>query len=188
MDPITTHPGGLITKLSKQTRTESKIFIFEIFDYLRIVHARVKKFTRALGCLSWSLVWSSDPARPAGSSPAPWAGLGLAKKKNSIMWFFQNILLYFDQYWFVFLYCKDTNPVLKYQVFVKIKKIFFFVFMHTAKSLKNIYKKFILYFHITKKISKMCISMYFDFNNQFIKVTRTKPIFQKFQKNYFVFF
>jgi hypothetical protein len=139
MDPITTHPGGLITKLSKQTRTESKIFIFEIFDYLRIVHARVKKFTRALGCLSWSLVWSSDPARPAGSSPAPWAGLGLAKK-NSIMWFFQNILLYFDQYWFVFLYCKDTNPVLKYQVFVKIKKIFF-LFSCIRLSLSKIYIK-----------------------------------------------
>jgi hypothetical protein len=122
MDSITTHPGGLITKLSKQPRTESKIFIFEIFDYLRIVHARVKKFTRALGCLSGSLVWSSDPARPVRSSPAPWAGMGPAKK-NSNLWFFQNILLYFDQYWFVFLYCKDTNPVLKYQVFVKI--IFF---------------------------------------------------------------
>jgi hypothetical protein len=29
------------------------------------------------------------------------------------------LLLYFDQYQFVFLYCKDTNPVLKYPVFVK---------------------------------------------------------------------
>jgi hypothetical protein len=29
--------------------------------------------------------------------------------------------------------------------------------------------------------------MHFAFNNQFIKVTRTWPIFQKFQKNYFVF-
>jgi hypothetical protein len=57
--------------------------------------------------------------------------------------------------------------------------------MHTAKSLKNIYKKFILYFHITKKISKMCISMHFGFNNQFIKVTRNRPIFQKFHKKIF---
>ena len=30
--------------------------------------------------------------------------------------------------------------------------------------------------------------MHFDFNNQFIKATRTRPIFQNFQKNYFVFF
>ena len=32
------------------------------------------------------------------------------------------LLLYFDQYRFVFLYCKDTNPVLKYPVFVKTSK------------------------------------------------------------------
>jgi len=56
--------------------------------------------------------------------------------------------------------------------------------MHTAKSLKKI----ILYFHITKKISKIYISMHFGFNNHFIKVTRSRPIFQKFQKKYFVFF
>ena len=29
------------------------------------------------------------------------------------------LLLYFDQYQFVFLYCKDINLVLKYSVFVK---------------------------------------------------------------------
>jgi hypothetical protein len=29
---------------------------------------------------------------------------------------------------------------------------------------------------------KICISMHFGFNNQFIKVMRTRPIFQKFQK------
>jgi hypothetical protein len=56
--------------------------------------------------------------------------------------------------------------------------------MHMAKSLK----KNILYFHIAKKISKIYISMHFDFNNQFIKVTRTRPIFLKFQKKYFLFF
>ena len=60
--------------------------------------------------------------------------------------------------------------------------------MHTTKSLKNKRKKIILYFHTTKKILKICISMHFGFNNQFIKVTRTRPIFQKFQKKYFVFF
>ena len=30
--------------------------------------------------------------------------------------------------------------------------------------------------------------MYFDFNNQFIKIARTRPIFQKKLKKYFVFF
>ena len=29
------------------------------------------------------------------------------------MWFYVILLLYFDQYRFVFLYRKDTNPVLK---------------------------------------------------------------------------
>jgi hypothetical protein len=57
--------------------------------------------------------------------------------------------------------------------------------MHTAKSLKN-FKKIILYFHTIKKISKICISMHFGFNNQFIKVTRTGPIFQKIS-NFFCF-
>ena len=52
--------------------------------------------------------------------------------------------------------------------------------MHTAKSLKI--KKLILYFHTTKKTSKRKVfSMHFGFNNQFIKVTRTWPIFQKIQ-------
>jgi hypothetical protein len=44
-----------------------------------------------------------------------------------------------------------------------------------------------LYFHTTKKISKICISMHFVFNNQFIKVTRTRPIVQKFPKKLFCF-
>jgi hypothetical protein len=65
------------------------------------------------------------------------------KKKEKINKFFKNyfkkicdflqiVLLCFNQYRFVFLYCKDTNLVLKYLVFVKIffkknnKKIFCF--------------------------------------------------------------
>jgi len=59
--------------------------------------------------------------------------------------------------------------------------------MHTAKSLKNKKKSYCIFIQ-QRKFQKICISMHFDFNNQFIKVTRTRPIFQKFQKNYFVFF
>jgi hypothetical protein len=73
------------------------------------------------------------------------------KKENFLQKLFQKIcdfpqifLLYFDQYWFVYLYCKDTNLVLKYLIFVKTLKICF-VFMHTAKSLKQ--KKITSYFH-----------------------------------------
>jgi len=51
--------------------------------------------------------------------------------------------------------------------------------MQTAKSLKA--KKIILYFYTTKKTKKkICyFSMHFGFNNQFIKVMRTWPIFKK---------
>jgi len=42
--------------------------------------------------------------------------------------------------------------------------------MHTAKSLKA--KKFHIVFSYNKEKSKKCFSMHFDFNNQFIKVTR----------------
>jgi len=59
--------------------------------------------------------------------------------------------------------------------------------MHTAKPLKS--KKIILYFYTTKKTSKkkICFSMHLGFNNQFIKVTRTRPIFQKTPKKIFCF-
>jgi hypothetical protein len=60
--------------------------------------------------------------------------------------------------------------------------------MHMAKSLKNIYKKsyhiFIQLF-FKKEYVLACI---LGFNNQIIKVMRTRPIFQKYQKNYFLFF
>jgi len=55
--------------------------------------------------------------------------------------------------------------------------------MHMAKSLKE---KITLYFHTTK-IQKICISMHLGFNNQFIKVTRTRPIFQKNTKKNILF-
>jgi hypothetical protein len=57
--------------------------------------------------------------------------------------------------------------------------------MHTVKSLKT--KKFIFLYNKEKKY--ICyFSMHFGFNNQFIKVMRTWPIFQKNQKNIFVLF
>ena len=49
-------------------------------------------------------------------------------------------------------------------------------------------KKNISYFHITKN-QKIGINMYFSFNNQFIKATRTREYFKNSKKkNYFVFF
>jgi hypothetical protein len=127
-----------------------------------------------------SLARASDQV--AGSSPAIWAGLGPAPQKNSSkiisknLWFSANILLHFNQYWFVFLYCKDTNLVLKYLVFVKTKKKYF-VFMHTAKSLKKN-----IVFSNNKISKKKSFSMHFGFNNQFIKVTRTSQYFKNSKK------
>jgi uncharacterized membrane protein len=105
--------------------------------------------------------------RPAGLSPATWAQLGPAQKKTIInkkikilQKLFQRIcdfsvilLLYFGQYRFVFLYCKYTNPVWKYPVFVN-KKIFIkkkcFVFMHTANTLTL----FLHFFYLKNKYLK----------------------------------
>jgi len=60
--------------------------------------------------------------------------------------------------------------------------------MHTAKSLKT--KSHNVFFYTTNKTkkNKYYFSMHFGFNNQFIKVMRTWPIFQKNQKKYFVLF
>jgi hypothetical protein len=58
--------------------------------------------------------------------------------------------------------------------------------MHTAKSLKE--KSRHIFIQQRKIQKKKSFSMHFDFNNQFIKVTRTWPKFQKFKKHYFVFF
>jgi hypothetical protein len=58
--------------------------------------------------------------------------------------------------------------------------------MHMAKSLKA-KKKIIMYFHATNKIQKIGFSMHFGFNNQFIKVTRTWPIFKKKFKKIILF-
>jgi len=49
-------------------------------------------------------------------------------------------------------------------------------------------KKNHIVFSYNKENFKIYISMHFGFNNQFMKVTRSRPIFQKFQKKYFVFF
>ena len=69
---------------------------------------------------------------------------------------------------------KNTNPVLKYPVFIKKKNCF----MQMAKSLKA--KNHIVVSYNKENFKKICFSMHFGFNNQFIKVTRTRLIFQNF--------
>ena len=53
--------------------------------------------------------------------------------------------------------------------------------MYTVKSLK---KNHIVFSYNKENFKKICISIPFDFNYQFIKVVGTRPIFQKFQKIY----
>jgi hypothetical protein len=71
------------------------------------------------------------PSPPHGPSWAQPKKIKFFKKKFKKKCDFpQFFLLHFDQYRFVFLYFKDTNPILKYPVFVKtlkkIKKMFYF--------------------------------------------------------------
>jgi hypothetical protein len=106
--------------------------------------------------------------------------------------FCKFIIVFFNQYQFVFLYYKNINLVLKYPVFLsrhqknKNKNILFSCMQQSLSKIKKL-KNHILFSY--NKFQKICISMYFGFNNQFIKVTKTKPIFQKFQnKIYFIFF
>jgi len=79
----------------------------------------------------------------------------------------------------------DVSLVLKYLVSLKCCEKNVFVFMHTTKFLKEKINHIIFSYNNN---SKICISMYFGFNKQFIKVTRMRSIFQKFKKNYFLLF
>jgi uncharacterized membrane protein len=58
--------------------------------------------------------------------------------------------------------------------------------MHTAKSLKA-KKTHILFSYNKENFKKKCFIMHFGFNNQFIKVTRIWPIFQKNPKKIILF-
>jgi len=119
-----------------------------------------------------------------------WVRSGLVPKifKKNIFEKICNFPVYFVTEFCLILVCilyrKDTNPVLKILSFRPKKKSFCF---HAYGQVSQ--RKITSYFHTTKKNSKKkSFSMHFDFNNQFIKVTRTWPKFQKFKKHYFVFF
>jgi hypothetical protein len=74
-------------------------------------------------CLAGSLVWASDPTRPAGFSPATWAELDPAQKKMSkIVGFLVYLFCGFVFYIYIYIYLKKT------------KKIFYCV-LHTAYTL-----------------------------------------------------
>jgi hypothetical protein len=93
-------------------------------------------------------------------------------------------LLNFGSYQLVFLYRKNTNPVLKYLVFVKTLKKYlcFHAYGQVSKSIK---KNHIVFSYNKENFKKKYFSMHFGFNNQFIKITRTWPLFQKNPKQLF---
>jgi hypothetical protein len=51
--------------------------------------------------------------------------------------------------------------------------------VHTTMSLKSIKNHIVFSYKNSKKYVFAC---FFGFNNQFIKIMRTRPIFQKYQK------
>ena len=151
-----------------------------------------------MGGQGWSLAWASDQAGLARSSPATQAGwvqpshmgrVGPSAQKKlfftnyfkRICDFLQIFLVHFKQYWFVFLYYKDTNPVLKYQVFIKTLNFFFkktrFYFMHTAKYLK----KNISYFHTTK-IQKYVLTCILVLITSLLKLRKLGQYFKNSKK------
>jgi len=93
----------------------------------------------------------------------------------------------------VFLYYKDTNPVLKYLVFFpqnvaetlhrKQQKKDVFFLLHMTKSLKD--ENHIVFSYNKQKFKKYFLACIFSFNNKFIKATRTRLTFKKFKKNIF---
>jgi len=122
----------------------------------------------------WIIIFCPISFRADFGPVSFWAGFDPVQKKHvgKFVIFSHISLLNCAYYWFVFLYCKDRNLVLRYPVFVKtLKNVFLCIQPCLLK------KKIILYFHTIKKISKICISMHFGFNNQFIKVTRTRSKF-----------
>jgi hypothetical protein len=60
-------------------------------------------------CLAGSLVWASDPARPAGFSPATWVEMDPAKKKTSkIIGFFSRIYICLKKMFSCMLHTANT--------------------------------------------------------------------------------
>jgi hypothetical protein len=95
---------------------------------------------------------------------------------------FYVILINIKQYFYV---AKNTTFGIKIPGFRKKKNMFLFSCIQPNLSkLKNSYSIFIQ----QRKLQKKCFIMHFGFNNQFIKVKRIWPIFQKNPKKLFCFF
>jgi hypothetical protein len=128
------------------------------------------------------------PAQPYGPG---WARPERKKKeiffknyfKKKYVIFPRIFLLNFAKYWLVFLYRKDTNPVLKYLVFIKnIEKKYFCFNAYDQVSQRKNHTIFSY-----NKNSKICINLYFGFNNYFLKSRELGQYFKNSKKIIFSF-
>jgi len=111
----------------------------------------------------WFLGWNINPAHVAWLSPTTSRysfGLVLAR----------------------FYFWADLDPVSFWVGSGPSRKKYFFVFMHTTKSLEA--KKIILYFYTTKNVLACILALI----TSLLKALRTRPIFYKKSKKYFVCF
>jgi len=149
------------------------------------------KFTRA-----WSLSqpghWPKPVTRFELLGPAESHGPSWAQQKKIKNYFKKSVifpcifLLNFAYYWFIFLYLKDTNSVLKYLVFVKTL-IYIYIFMHTVKSLKN--KKSYCIFIQQRKIQKYVLACILALIiTSLLKSQELGQYFKNFKKNYLIFY
>jgi hypothetical protein len=112
-------------------------------------------------------------------------------KKN--LWFSANLLLHFDQYRFVFLYCKDTNPVLKYPIFIKTlknknKNVLFSCIRPSLSKIKKNKKKSYCIFIQQRKFQKYVLTCILALITSLLKSRELGQYFKNSKKINFVFF
>jgi len=84
----------------------------------------------------------------------------------------------------LFLYHKNTNPVLKYLIFIETLKKNVFVFMHTAKSLKE--KNYIIFSYNKENFKKKnVLACILALITNLLKSQELGQYFKKIQKNIF---
>jgi len=97
---------------------------------------------------------------------------------------FRQFLLHFNQYRFVFLYCKDTNSVLKYYVFVQtLKKMFCF---HTYDQVSKI-KNHIVFSYNKENFKKYVLACILALITSLLKSRELGQYFKNSKNNLFFF-
>ena len=142
-------------------------------------------FSSSLHRLHCSLGRTS-PAKPKMSGPSP-----AQSKKNifrKICDFPAYFLLNFGSYQLVFLYRKNTNPVLKYLVFVKTLKKYlcFHAYGQVSKSIKK--KSYCIFIQQRKLQKKNILACILALITSLLKSRELGQCFKKIQNNYFLLF